>query len=201
MDYLPLLLFAAFMVGTPGPANMLLMTSGANFGLVRSLPFLAGVTMGKVLLNLLLALGLWRLLAAQPEVLAALKVVCIAYLCWLALRMSGFLIRSQELKRPETFWSGLAVHPLNPKAWVMLVFAWGHFTNSGQVLVLQAAVIAGTFFAVQVVFHTLWCGGGEAVARAFGGRPAERWLMRVLGLLTVAVVIWAVALDRKWLAA
>jgi hypothetical protein len=80
MDYLPLLLFAAFMVGTPGPANMLLMTSGANFGLVRSLPFLAGVTMGKVLLNLLLALGLWRLLVAQPEVLAALKVVCIAYL-------------------------------------------------------------------------------------------------------------------------
>ncbi|MBT5622480.1 MAG: LysE family translocator, partial [Acidiferrobacteraceae bacterium] len=51
------------------------------------------------------------------------------------------------------------------------------------------------FFVVQVIFHTLWCAGGALVVSAVGGRPAERWLMRGLSVLTVLVVIWAVALD------
>ena len=60
MDYTLFFLFAVFMVGTPGPANMLLMTSGANFGFWRSLPFVVGVTFGKLFINLLLGLGLWQ---------------------------------------------------------------------------------------------------------------------------------------------
>ena len=52
IDFAPFLLFVIFMVGTPGPANMLLMTSGANFGFWRSLPFVAGVTLGKLLVNI-----------------------------------------------------------------------------------------------------------------------------------------------------
>lgn len=97
IDFVPFLLFVIFMVGTPGPANMLLMTSGANFGFWHSLPFVGGVTLGKLLLNILLALGLWEVLSHDPRVLLALKVVCVAYLAWLALRMSGFLMSGQEL--------------------------------------------------------------------------------------------------------
>jgi len=78
IDFAPFLLFVIFMVGTPGPANMLLMTSGANFGFWRSLPFVAGVTLGKLLVNILLAFGLWELLSYEPRVLLALKIVCVA---------------------------------------------------------------------------------------------------------------------------
>ncbi|MFL2563305.1 MAG: LysE family translocator, partial [Arenicellales bacterium] len=123
IDFAPFLLFVVFMVGTPGPANMLLMTSGANFGFWRSLPFVMGVALGKLLLNILLALGLWELLSHDFWILVALKIVCVAYLAYLALRMSGFLMAGRELRQPESFWKGLAVHPLNPKAWAMLVFA------------------------------------------------------------------------------
>ena len=112
IDFVPFLLFVIFMVGTPGPANMLLMTSGANFGFWRSLPFVAGVTLGKLLVNILLAFGLWELLSYEPRVLLALKIVCVAYLAWLALRMSGFLMAERDLRQPESFWKGLAVHPL-----------------------------------------------------------------------------------------
>jgi threonine/homoserine/homoserine lactone efflux protein len=195
MDYTLFFLFAVFMVGTPGPANMLLMTSGGNFGLWRSLPFVAGVTFGKLFVNLGLGLGLWQLLSAKPMVLLALKIACVAYLAWLALRMSGFMMKGRELKRPETFWSGLLVHPLNPKAWAMLVFAYAHFSDPSQPWVMQVIIISATFFVVQVIFHTLWCAGGALVVAAVGGRPAERWLMRGLSVLTVLVVIWAVALD------
>ena len=194
-DFVPFLLFVVFMVGTPGPANMLLMTSGANFGFWRSLPFVGGVTLGKLLLNVLLALGLWDLLSHDSRILLALKIVCVAYLAWLALKMSGFLMGDQELRQPESFWKGLAVHPLNPKAWAMLVLADAQFTDSAQPLISQAVIISLTFLAVQVVFHSLWCAGGAMVVATVGGRPAERWLMRGLSILTVLVVIWAVALG------
>ena len=100
----PLLLFAIVMVGTPGPANMLLMTSGANFGFWRSVPFVSGVALGKLLINGLLGLGLWEILSTYSEVLFALKMVSVAYLAWLALRMSGFLLKKRELKQAESFW-------------------------------------------------------------------------------------------------
>ncbi len=194
-DFMPFLLFVVFMVGTPGPANMLLMTSGANFGFWRSLPFVGGVTLGKLVLNVLLALGLWDLLSHDSRILLALKIVCVAYLAWLALKISGFLMSGRDLRQPESFWKGLAVHPLNPKAWAMLVFAYAQFTDSTQPLIPQAVMISLTFLAVQVVFHSLWCAGGAMVVAAVGGRPAERWLMRGLSILTVFVVIWSVALG------
>ena len=195
VDFLPLLLFAIVMVGTPGPANMLLMTSGANFGFWRSVPFVSGVALGKLLINALLGLGLWEILSTYSEVLFALKMVSVAYLAWLALRMSGFLLKKRELKQAESFWKGLAVHPLNPKAWAMLVFAYGHFPAPSQSLLEQTLVISGTFLGVQIVFHSLWCAGGALVVRLLAGKPAERWLMRGLSLCTVLIVIWAVALD------
>ena len=195
IDFAPFLLFVIFMVGTPGPANMLLMTSGANFGFWRSLPFVAGVTLGKLLVNILLALGLWELLSYEPRFLLALKIVCVAYLAWLALRMPGFLMAERDLRQPESFWKGLAVHPLNPKAWAMLVFAYAQFTDSTQPLIPQAIIISLTFLVVQVVLHCIWCAGGAMLVAAVGGRPAERWLMRSLSVVTVLVVIWAVALG------
>ena len=194
-DFMPFLLFVVFMVGTPGPANMLLMTSGANFGFWRSLPFVGGVTLGKLVLNVLLALGLWELLSHDSRILLALKIVCVAYLAWLALKISGFLMAGRDLRQPVSFLKGLAVHPLNPKAWAMLVFAYAQFTDSTQPLIPQAVMISLTFLAVQVVFHSLWCAGGAMVVAAVGGRPAERWLMRGLSILTVFVVIWSVALG------
>ena len=195
MDFIPLLFFAVVMVGTPGPANMLLMTSGANFGFLKSVPFVAGVAVGKLFINALLGLGLWNLMMMSAELLIGLKVVSVGYLIWLALRMSGFLLGERQLARPESFFKGLTVHPVNPKAWAMLVFAYGHFPASSGSLWEQTLVISITFLAVQIVFHSLWCAGGAVVVRLLAGTAAERWIMRGLSLITVFVVIWAIALD------
>ena len=197
MEFIPFLIFVVLMVGTPGPANMLLLTSGGNFGFWASLPFVAGVTCGKLLLNCLLGIGLWEFLSADNRVLFGLKIICVGYLAWLALKMSGFLFSRKQLKKPETFWSGLVVHPLNPKAWAMLVFAYAHFTNPEQDLLGQAVLLSGTFFIVQVFFHSLWCAGGALVLSAVAGKPTERWLMRGLSIVTVLIVIWAVLLDTN----
>jgi len=195
MDFIPLLLFAVVMVGTPGPANMLVMTSGARFGFLPSLPFLAGVVLSKLFINAMMGLGLWQAISLYPSVLLSIRAVSVLYLSWLAIGMAGFLLSERQLARPESFLKGLTVHPVNPKAWAMLVFAYGHFPASSGSLWEQTLVISTTFLVVQIVFHSLWCAGGALVVRLLAGKPAERWLMRGLSSLTVLVVVWAIALD------
>ena len=188
-----LLLFAALMVGTPGPANLLLMSAGGRWGFRACLPFIAGITFGKLFLNIALAAGLLALLSAVPVVEQALRYASAAYLLYLAWRISNLRIASSNIKtnKQPGFFAGLIVHPLNPKAWAMTTSAFAQFTTSTLPWVGQAAVICAAFFFVQRFFHPLWCFGGARFAKAFGGTRVERIVMRALAVLTVAVVLWA----------
>ena len=65
--------FIMFMVGTPGPANLLMMSIGSRFGMKMAMRFNAGLVLGKVCLNLAMAMGVGVFLKAYPELLNALK--------------------------------------------------------------------------------------------------------------------------------
>lgn len=110
-------LFAASQVGTPGPANMALLATGARFGLLRSLPFVAGVVAGKQLIIWPIGFGLMELAQSAPLVFTALKYISAAYICWLAWRVANMRLApgAAEARAPG-FAAGLVVHPLNPKA-------------------------------------------------------------------------------------
>jgi len=181
----PLLLFVMFMVGTPGPANLIVMTGGARVGVIACLPFIAGVVSGKLILNVAVGLGLGILLVEQPWLQTALKFVCAAYMIWLAVQ-SWNPPEEQGGDAAFTYPKGLFVHPLNPKAWVMVLLAWTDFAPALGGLGVQLAIVCGTFVVVQCVFHTLWCWSGEILGRAFDNSIV---LARTLVVLTVAVVI------------
>ena len=84
--YLALWAFIVAMVATPGPANMLLMTAGAQQGYVRTLPFIGGLLAGKLALNLALAFGLMQIIDANPDIKSVFVFVSAAYMAYLALR-------------------------------------------------------------------------------------------------------------------
>ena len=67
------LVFAASQVGTPGPANMALMATGARYGLRAAWPFVAGVALGKQLIIWPMGLGLMELATSYPAGFSALK--------------------------------------------------------------------------------------------------------------------------------
>ena len=69
---------------TPGPNNMMLMASGANFGLRRTVPHALGVGIGFTLMIVLVGVGLMGLFDLFPWLNTVLKVVSIVYLLWLA---------------------------------------------------------------------------------------------------------------------
>ncbi|MEO1452719.1 MAG: LysE family translocator [Pseudomonadota bacterium] len=185
------LVFAASQVGTPGPANMALLATGARFGLVPALPFVAGVILGKQLLIWPMGLGLAELAQSAPMLFEALKWVSAAYIVWLAWKVANLRLGGEDgTAKAPGFFAGLIVHPLNPKAWAMITAAFTAFVSPGVPALQATAVIATCFFATQLVLHPVWTLGGDRIARTVAGTPAERYLMWTLAALTVASVVF-----------
>lgn len=182
--------FAASQVGTPGPANMALMGTGARFGLRAALPFVAGVALGKQLVIWPVGYGLMELAARAPGAFEALRWASAAYIIWLAWKVANLRLGDGGEARAPGFLAGLVVHPLNPKAWAMITGGFTAFVAADTPTFEATATIAAILLGCQVVLHPLWTWGGSLVARNLRGRPAERYLMWTLAALTVASVLF-----------
>lgn len=190
VSILSFLVFAASQVGTPGPANMALLATGARYGLRPALPFVAGVAFGKQLIIWPIGFGLMALAGQYPWAFEALKWVSAVYIFWLAWRVANSSLHAgQAVGKPPSFAAGLIVHPLNPKAWAMIATGFTSFVEPGTPTLIATAWIAACLFACQIILHPLWCWGGQTLAGLVAGKPQERILMIVLAILTILSVI------------
>jgi threonine/homoserine/homoserine lactone efflux protein len=186
---LALAAFVVAMVGSPGPANIALMGAGAAVGFRAALPFLVGTITGFVALATVLAFGLSDLLARFPPVKMALLAAGTMYLCWLAYRLWH--------ARPSTptegaaapgFAAGLLVHPLNPKAWAMLVAAFGQFVPAGGDAWTGAIAVVLAFVVLGTPLNAIWCAGGSLLAEQLHRPASAAWLNRGLAILLLTSV-------------
>ncbi len=116
--------FAIATLFTPGPNNVMLMTSGLNFGFARTLPHAFGVALGFGFLVVAVGLGLGAVFAAYPAIYSVLKFAGAAYLLYLAWRIAiAGPVAGRARTRPLTFLEGAAFQWINPKGWVMAVGA------------------------------------------------------------------------------
>ncbi len=185
------LAFASSQVGTPGPANMALLATGARFGFRAALPFVAGVVLGKQLIIWPIGFGLMELSDQVPWLFEALKWISAAYIFWLAWRVANMrLATGQSQQRIPGFRAGLLVHPLNPKAWAMITTGFTSFVAPGTPILQATATIAISLMATQIILHPIWTFAGDRIARTVAGTPAERILMWSLAALTVLSVLF-----------
>ena len=185
-------LFALSQVGTPGPANMVLLSTGARYGLRKALPFVFGVILGKQFIIWPLGFGLIGFVAQVPILFTTLKILSAIYILWLSYKIANTRISIKGLpENPPGFFSGLIVHPLNPKAWGMIVTGYTSFINS-QVSTLSAIlIISFTLMSMQIILHPLWCWGGQSLASSVRGKVYEKYLMWFLASLTLVSVFYA----------
>lgn len=183
-------IFAASQVGTPGPANMALMATGARFGFRASLPFVAGVALGKQLIIWPIGFGLMELAGQAPWLFQTLKWISAAYIIWLAWKVANLRLRPGQSNGPAPgFWAGLVVHPLNPKAWGMIVAGFTAFVAPGTGVLYATATIAVILLTCQILLHPLWTLAGDRIAHAVAGSRVEPYLMWSLAALTVLSVL------------
>ncbi len=185
------LIFAASQVGTPGPANMVLLGTGARYGFRAALPFVGGVILGKQLIIWPVGFGLMQVADQAPLVFEVLKYASAVYIIWLAWKIANLrLSRGNADTQVPGFLAGLIVHPLNPKAWAMIIAGFTGFVAAGTSSFEATLTIALCLLFCQVLLHPVWTFAGDRIAQTVEGRPAEKYLMWTLASLTVASVLF-----------
>ena len=189
LSFLP---FAFSQVATPGPANMAMMATGARFGFRAALPFVAGVILGKQLIIWPIGYGIMEIASQVPFLFEILKFLSALYIIWLAWRVANMRLSSGEpsLDAPG-FWSGLLVHPLNPKAWAMILVGFTNFVESDTATFYATLYIAGSLLIIQIICHPIWTLFGDRIAKFIIGKKYERVFMWFLALITVIFVLMA----------
>ena len=184
--------FAFSQVATPGPANMAMLATGARYGFRAALPFVAGVVLGKQLIIWPIGFGLMSLADQVPLLFELLKYVSAAYIIWLAWRVANMRLSvNKDTANAPGFVAGLWVHPLNPKAWAMIVAGFTNFVDPGTATLTATAIIAVSLMGIQIICHPVWTFFGDRIAKLLIGTPSERYMMWCLAALTVAFVGYA----------
>lgn len=189
---LAVLVFASVMAFTPGPNNVMLASSGARFGLARSLPHLAGVTVGFPVMLLLVGLGLASILLASPPLQTVMKIVSCAYLLWLAFQIgrSDTVMGDGGAAKPLTFLQAAAFQWINPKAWLMAVGAISAYTaGQGPHLYLQVAVITLITLVVTLASTWTWTAFGAGIRRYLRSARALKLFKLAMALALLASVL------------
>ena len=183
--------FAFSQIATPGPANMAMLAAGARLGFRAALPFMFGVLLGKQLIIWPIGFGLMELATQVPLLFLALKYISAAYIMWLAWRVANMRLNVDHDPVGLGFRAGLFVHPLNPKAWMMITYSFSNYVAVDVPVWIATAWIAGTLFVIQAICHPIWTLFGDRIAKTIIGTPFERYLMWGLAGLTVAFVLFA----------
>ena len=75
---------------TPGPNNVMVAASGANFGYRATVPHILGISLGFPSMLLLVGLGLGELFERYPLVHQGIRLAGTGYLAYLAWRIARF---------------------------------------------------------------------------------------------------------------
>lgn len=123
---------------TPGPNNLLLATSGVNFGLRRTLPMVGGFILGCIIQLLLLATALDLLLGWMEGMRKPLTLLGCGWLLWLSWKIWRSSAPTLQAKaRPMTILGGALFQAVNPKAWLMVSnVALLYIADNGLITVL-----------------------------------------------------------------
>jgi threonine/homoserine/homoserine lactone efflux protein len=181
------IVFAVVMLFTPGPNNIMLMTSGVNFGFARTLPHMLGVSLGFGLMVFLVGIGVGAIFQIFPVLYAILKYAGAAYLLYLAwaIGTSGKVEEAKRKSRPMTFIEGAAFQWINAKGWVI---ALGAITTYAALtsFPLNVVLLSALFAVVGTASSATWAAFGSGLRRFLRDPLYVRIFNIVMAVLLVA---------------
>lgn len=175
---------------TPGPNNIMVTASGVNFGFMRTVPHMAGITIGFVVLLSACAAGLGLVFAAVPVLQTVLKIAGAVYMLWLAWKVanSGPSNENPDLATPMTFWQAALFQWVNPKAVVMALSVIAIYVRPDHQLT-DFAIVFGLEFIATVATVATWTGFGVALRGLLSNPRHARTFNIVMALLLVASIV------------
>lgn len=192
MEALPGFLIAALaLAGSPGPATLSLAAAGAAFGARRGVAYLAGLTIGMVVVMGIVASGVVGLRLAVPGAGPVVTGLAGLYFVWLAWRIATAPPLSEEgpERPPPTFLAGLLLSLVNPKGYAAMAALYSGFILMPGQVVLDIAVKAAGLTLVIAVVNVGWLLVGAALTRLFRDPRSNRIVNVAFAILLLGSVL------------
>jgi threonine/homoserine/homoserine lactone efflux protein len=196
IDLITALAVYAFVASiTPGPNNTMLLASGVKFGFRRTLPHMAGITVGFVVMLMLVGLGLGQIFARFPAIYTVLRYGGGAYMIYLAWKIAtaGPIEEGERGAGPLNFLEAAAFQWVNPKAWMIGVSAMAAYTLPGQYL--RSVVLVSLVFAIVCLPSvSVWTLFGSALKRWLSDPTHLKFFNYGMGLALI-LSLWPIIAE------
>lgn len=190
--------FAFTAAMTPGPNNLMLMSSGAMFGFKRTIPHICGVFIGFNFLMLAAMFGLDIVITQFPFVLNIVKVFGAIWLTWMGLKFLQATLKASDRKttketksrsHPFRFYQAILFQWVNPKALVMAGLTAGTYVGISDNFALRTTLICGTFFVFGIISASTWAVAGSTLNRLMSSGRSAQTLNLIMGTLLIGTAI------------
>ena len=141
---LAMLSFSLVMSITPGPVNMIILSSGINNGAKRTIPYVSGATVGFTLLLLFIGFGFSQFIHAYPFFLTNLAIAGSLYIIYMGYKIASSKPELEVSKKgTPKFYEGFLLQWVNPKAWIACVSGVSIFSSTESY---------GTFLTFTIIY-------------------------------------------------
>lgn len=189
---LPMSAFALAASISPGPVNLVCLSSGTRYHLYRGLWFVTGATLGFIALFLAIGLGLHSTLAWIPGFERLLTWAGIAFLLYLSYRLAiddGTISSDTPAKAPG-FWTGALMQWLNPKAWLASASGIGAYTSGGDLV--QLTIFATLYLPICWLSLSTWVLTGRFLRQHIQRPRLLQTVNRSLAVLLAASCLYLI---------
>lgn len=190
--FISLVGFAIVSSFTPGPNNLLLMSSAALYGWQRTMPHMIGVLLGFAVLMTIAVSGLGAAVLQWPKLLITVRVLGALWLTWMSWRFIRSAISRPvgadsanvaPIGRPFRLYEAMLFQWINPKALILAVSSAGAFVSITDSAYLRTVIVVGVFFVVGLFSLTSWTFAGSALNRLLASGKSATWMNLGMGLL------------------
>jgi len=189
---LPMSAFALAASISPGPVNLVCLSSGTRYPVSRGLIFVTGATLGFIALFIAVGLGLYSLLTMVPVLETVLRWAGVVFLLYLSVKLamdSGQLPENGTDNAPG-FATGAIMQWLNPKAWLASASGIGAYTSANDLD--QILLFASLYLPICWLSLACWVYAG-AFLRRYVQRPVVLvTINRTLALLLAVSCLYLV---------
>lgn len=182
--------YTVVMTITPGPNNLLLLSSGLTFGLTRTGWHMAGILCGVLLQICVTGAGLGVMFARFPDLQTVLKLAGTLYMVWLAKRLwNAGELRATNTARPIGFGAAMLFQFVNPKAWVMAGTVIAAFVPAGEDYAERVVTAGLIFTSVALPCIAVWAACGAWLGCIVHNAAAQQRINRGMAALSALTVI------------
>lgn len=191
--------FAFIAAGTPGPNNLLLMSSGALFGWRQTLPHLGGILLGFAVVMASAVFGLGTLVEKWPWLITVVRIVGATWLAWMSIRFFKAAVKADQtssrveeapISRPFRFFEAVLFQWVNPKGIIAALSSAGAYISIAELAWQRAIIIVGVFFVAGLVACSGWMIAGDALNRYMSSGRSAPYVNAAMGILILATAFF-----------